>query len=96
MPRLVWSENALRDLARLRDFLAVNSRSAAQRAVTRIRLGVRPLARDPEIGRLIEDMPPDYREWIVEFGRSAYVVRYQLVGNQVIVMAIRHGREDGY
>ncbi len=95
MPRLVWSDNALRDLARLRDFLAVNSKSAAQQA-TRIRLGVRPLSRDPEIGRLIEDMPPDYREWIVEFGRSAYVVRYQVVGNKVIVMAIRHGREDGY
>ncbi len=96
MPRLVWSDNALRDLARLREFLAVKSRSAAQRAISRIRLGVRPLARDPEIGRLIEYMPPDYREWIVEFGRGAYVVRYQIVGDKVIVMAIRHGREDGY
>ena len=96
MPRLIWSDNALRDLARLRDFLAVKSRSAAQRAVTAIRIGVKPLARDPEIGRLIDDLPPDYREWIVEFGRGAYVVRYQVVGNEVVMMAIRHGREDGY
>jgi plasmid stabilization system protein ParE len=96
MPRLVWSNNSLRDLDRLRGFLAEKSRSAARRAVKAIRMGVNPLARDPEIGRLIEDMPPDYREWIVEFGRGAYVVLYQVIGNEVVIISIRHGREDGY
>ena len=96
MPRLVWSDNALRDIARLHGCLAAKSRSAAQRAVAAIRHGVKPVGRDPMIGRLIEEMPSDFREWVVEFGRSAYVVRYQVVDSQVVIMAIRHGREEKY
>ena len=96
MPRLVWSEPALADVARLHTFLAPKSREAAQRAVKAIRGGVRELSRHPEIGRPVEDMLPEFREWVVEFGQGAYVALYHFDGEQVVILAVRHGREAGY
>lgn len=96
MPSLRWSEAALRDVARLHDFLAPKSREAAQRAVQSIRQGVRALISHPEIGRPIEDLPPEFREWIIEFGHGAYVALYHFDGKQVVILAVRHGREAGY
>ena len=96
MPRLVWSSAALDDVARLHALLSPNSREAAQRAVKAIRNGVKELSRHPEIGRPIEDMLPEYREWVVEFGQSAYVAVYHFEGQQVVILAVRHGREIGY
>ncbi len=96
MPRLVWSEPALADVARLHAFLAPKSREAAQRAVKAIRGGVKELGRHPEIGRPVEDMLPEFREWVVEFGQGAYVALYHFAGEQVVILAVRHGREAGY
>ena len=96
MPRLVWSEPALADVARLHAFLAPKNREAAQRAVEAIRGGVKELGRHPEIGRPIEDMLPEFREWVVEFGQSSYVALYHFHDDQVMILAVRHGREAGY
>jgi plasmid stabilization system protein ParE len=95
MPRLKWSPAALRDVARLYDFLAPKSREAAQRAVKAIRDGVRLLEKHPEIGRPIDDLPPEFREWIVELGHGAYVALYRHDGKEAVVLAVRHGREAG-
>ncbi len=96
MPRIKWSLPAYSDLARLHAFLEPMSRDVANRAIRTIQQGVKPLGKHPEMGRLIEDMSPDVREWVIEFGQRSYVARYQYDGKQVIIMAIRHGREDGF
>lgn len=96
MPCLVWSQPALSDVARLHAFLVPKSRDAAQRAVRAIRVGVQELSKHPEIGRPVEEMPPEFREWVVEFGQGAYVVLYHFDGEQVVVLAVRHGCEAGY
>ena len=96
MPRIRWSQAALRDITRLYDFLASQSGEAATRAVKTIRQGVRILATQPEIGRPIEDLPFEFREWIIEFGHGAYVVLYRYDGKEVVILTIRHGRESGY
>ncbi len=96
MPRLKWSHSALLDVARLHDFLAPKSRDAARRAVKAIRQGIRTLAKHPGIGRPVEEMPPEFREWVIEFGNGAYVALYHYDGNQVVILAVRHGREAGY
>ena len=83
-------------MARLHAFLASKSREAAQRAVKAIRGGVQELGRHPEIGRPVEDMLPEFREWVVEFGQGAYVALYHFDGQQVVILAVRHGREAGY
>ncbi len=96
MPRLIWSEPALRDVHRLYRFLAGKSTDAATRAVKAIRSGVRMLAQHPEIGRPAEDMEPEYREWLIDFGDSGYVALYRYDGETVLIVAVRHQREAGY
>lgn len=54
------------------------------------------LGLQPQIGRPIEDMPDQYREWIINFGDSGYVVRYRLDVEAVTILAIRHQKEIGY
>ena len=73
MPRLKWSQPALLDIARLHQFLAPKSPDAARRAVGTIRQSVKALAKHPEIGRPVEEMSPEFREWVIEFGQSAYI-----------------------
>ncbi|MGA2168470.1 MAG: type II toxin-antitoxin system RelE/ParE family toxin [Terracidiphilus sp.] len=96
MPRLKWSQPALRDVARLHDFLAPKSRDAAKQAVKTIRQGVKLLGKHPEIGRPVDELPPEFREWVIEFGSGAYVALYHYNGKEVVILAVRHGREAGY
>ena len=96
MPRLRWSPQSLRDVARLHDFLASKSRDAARRSIKAIRQGVRLLGKFSELGRPVEELPSEFREWVIEFGNGAYVALYRYDGNEVVILAIRHGREVGY
>ena len=96
MPRLKWSQPGLLDVARLHDFLAPKSRDAAKRAIKAIRMGMKALARHPQIGRPVEGLEPEFREWIIQFGSSAYVAMYHYDGKQIVILAVRHGREAGY
>ncbi len=93
MPRLIWSPSALRDIQRLYRFLAPRSEDAARRAVKAIREGVKILARQPAIGRPAPDMEPEYREWMIEFGDSGYVVLYRFDGRSAVILAVRHQLE---
>ena len=67
-----------------------------QRAVKTIRQGVKALSKHPEIGRLVDDLPLEFREWVIEFGHGAYIALYHYDGKQVVILAVRHGREAGY
>jgi len=96
MPRLRWSQQALLDVAHLHAFLAPKSRDAAKRAVKAIRQGVKALGKHPEVGRPVEELPPEFREWVIEFGSGVYVALYQYDGKQIVILAVRHGREAGY
>lgn len=96
MPRLIWSPHALRDVQRLYRFLAEKNIEAARRAVKSIREGVKVIARQPGIGRLAEDMEPEYREWLIDFGDSGYVALYRHDGKTAVILAVRHQREAGY
>lgn len=96
MPRLRWSQAALLDVARLHDFLAPRSPDAAKRAVKAIRQGFKALVKHPEIGRPVKEMPTEFREWVIKFGHGAYVALYRYDGKQIVILAVRHGREDGF
>jgi plasmid stabilization system protein ParE len=96
MPRLIWSPSALADVQRLYRFLARNNIDAARRAVKSIREGVKVLALQPGIGRPAEDMEPEYREWIIDFGGSGYVALYRYEADIAVILAVRHQREAGY
>jgi plasmid stabilization system protein ParE len=96
MSRLRWSQSALLDVALLHNFLSPKSPEAAKRAVKAIRQGVKALGKHPEVGRPVEELPPEFREWVIEFGSGAYIALYHYDGKEVVILAVRHGREAGY
>jgi plasmid stabilization system protein ParE len=96
MSRLIWSPPALLDVQRLYRFLALKNIDAAKRAVKELRKGVKVLAIQPGIGRPAEDMETEYREWMINFGDSGYIVLYRYERDVVAILAVRHQREVGY
>ena len=96
MPRLKWTPHALGDVARLHAFLADKSADAAQRAVAAIRESIATLERHPAAGRPVEELEPEFREWLIEFGAGGYVALYRYDGTEVVLLAVRHVREVGY
>ncbi len=95
MPRLIWTPQALADVQRLYRFLASKNIDAARRAVQAIRQGVKVLTLQPGMGRPIDDLPIEFREWLIDFGDSGYVARYRLEGDVIVVLAVRHQKEAG-
>lgn len=95
MSRLIWSPAALLDVQRLYRVLAPKNIDAAKRAVTAMRQGVRVLGQRPGIGRPIDEMSDEFREWIIDFGGSGYVARYRLDSDGVTILAVRHQKEVG-
>lgn len=96
MPPLKWTPESQRDVERLHGFLAGKSPDAARRAVQAIRQGVQQLGRFPQMGRPVEELPVEFREWVIDFGGGAYIVLYRFSGQEVVLLAIRHSREAGY
>ncbi len=95
MPRLIWSPPALLDIQRLYRFLAEKNIDAAKRAVKAIREGVKVVAQQPGMGRPVQDMEPQYREWLIDFGDSGYIALYRYDGQTAVIVAVRHQKEVG-
>jgi len=96
VPQIRFAPAALRDLARLREFLRTKDPHAARRAAATIVAGVHALEKHPQIGRPAGDEAGAYRELIINFGDSGYLALYRVDGDWVSVVALRHQREAGY
>lgn len=55
MARLVWTENAIKDLNDIAAYIAVDNRDAAKRLVKRVRSHVGHLRRHPFMGTIIPE-----------------------------------------
>ena len=96
MSRLIWSPSALLDVQRLCRFIAPTNSEAAKRAVQAIRRGVKVLEQQPGLGRPVEDMDDEFRDWTIDFGDSGYVVRYRVDQRSSTILAVRHQNEVGF
>ncbi len=96
MSRVIWTPEALGDVERLHDFLKDKNPLAARRAVRAIREGLGLLADQPQVGRPVENMEPEFREWLISFGDSGYVALYRFDGEEAVILAVRHQREVRY
>ena len=96
MPPLIWSQLALLNVQRLYRFLAVKNRDAARSAIKTLRQGVQVLGDQPAIGRPLEDLPEEFRDWLIDFGDSGYVLRYRIAADVVTILAVRHQKEVGF
>ena len=90
--RVVWLPEARDDVRRLYDFLIEKDARAAERAVRTIRLGATRLREIPNIGRRIED-ESGRRELFLPFGVGAYVLRYRVEGELIVIVRVWHSRE---
>jgi plasmid stabilization system protein ParE len=101
--RVTLLEEAVADLQRLEDF-AIERELASeapdwatpQRALDAIREGMRLLSWSPFTCRKAELGNGRSRELVVPFGSAGYVVLFEIVGNDVVVGAVRHQREEDY
>jgi plasmid stabilization system protein ParE len=88
---LRWTSKAHSDLVRLHEFLSPVHPPAAARAVRQIVAGVKRTPSHPRLGlQLREFSPREVRRVLV----GDYEIRYELAGNDVIVLRIFHTRED--
>lgn len=83
-------------MQRVSRFPAPKNLDAAKRAVKVNRLGVRVLEQQPGMGRPVQDMDDEFRDWIIDFGDTGYVTRYRVVQEVVIILAVRHQKEAGF
>lgn len=91
MSRLIFSRAAVRDLLRLRDFIAEKSPQAATRISQRLHVSLQHLAEHPELG-----YPVDEALSIREFITGDYTTHYHYRDddNTVTILRIWHGKED--
>ena len=94
MPSLIWAPSAAADVQRLYRFLRPKNSDAAQRAIQAIRSGIKVLKLQAHMGRPIENLPDEYREWLIDFGDSRYVARHHLdLQGNITILAVRHQKE---
>lgn len=96
MPQVRFAPAAIRELERLRECLRPKNPIAAQRAGEAILHAVRVLGLQPQIGRPIEGLPDELREWVIDFGDSGDVARYRIGPDAVTILAVRHQKEVGF
>ena len=96
MPPVRFAANAIRHLEQLQDFLRPKSPHAARRAGEAIIKAVNVLGLQPHMGRPVDDLPDEYREWIIDFGDSGYIARYRVDPDAVTILALRHQKEAGF
>ncbi|MCA1771942.1 MAG: type II toxin-antitoxin system RelE/ParE family toxin [Halomonas sp.] len=89
--KLVYTDEAIEDLKRLREFIAVHHPSAAARTATELVSKIELLPDFPKLGTPVEMAPvPDSVRDMV-FGK--YVVRYSLHTSAIIILRVWHGLE---
>lgn len=89
--RIRLSTSAQLDLARLPEFLAPKSVTAAARARMVMISALDSLGETPLRGRPLDR--GGLREIVVSFGRGGYVFRYRATDEEVFVTRIFHTRE---
>ena len=89
--KLVYTDEAIEDLKRLREFIAVHDPSAAGRIATELVSKIELLPDFPRMGTPVEmaPVPDSIRDMI--FGK--YVVRYSVHVSAIIILRVWHELE---
>ena len=82
---ILLSPEAVDDVERLRSFLDQKNPNAAQRALLSIWAAVDQLVEFPELGAPTANAA--VRQLVVSFGASGYIVRYAVLGDDILIYA---------
>lgn len=91
--RLVYSEEAVGDLVRLRSFIAEKDPSAAAHVAEELMARIENLCLFPHMGVEVGYAPPPAEVRDMVFGN--YVVRYSVHAEALVVLRIWHHNEKG-
>lgn len=89
--KLVYTDDAIEDLQRLRAFIAVHNPAAANKIAAELIGKIKLLADFPELGTAVAlaPIPESVRDMVL----GQYVVRYSLHASAIIILRIWHGLE---
>ena len=90
---IVWLTGAIDDLQRLREFVQRDNPVVAQRVAERILEATTFLSNNSEIGRSVDGLL-DFRDLVIPFGASSYVLRYRQLNQTIIIVRLKHNREN--
>ncbi|WP_213948985.1 type II toxin-antitoxin system RelE/ParE family toxin [Luteibacter sp. dw_328] len=91
-----YTDAALTDLRRLMDFIDELDATLADRALDAIVRASALLESFPFTCRKASPDNPFLRELVVSFGATGYVALFDITGNRVTIVALRHQREDDF
>tara|TARA_R110001606_G_C15139980_1_gene624421 strand:+ start:441 stop:722 length:282 start_codon:yes stop_codon:yes gene_type:complete len=89
--KLVYTEEAINDLKRLRDFIAKHNSNTASRIAKELINKINLLVDFPHIGITVKLAPSPETVRDMIFGN--YIVRYSIHNETIIVLRIWHGLE---
>jgi len=87
--KLTYTERAVRDLVRLRDFIRKKNPQAAQNASRQLQKNIKALIDHPKLGTALSDLG-EFRELVAH----DYIVRYRIVQDEIVILKVWHERED--
>ena len=88
--RVHWTNNAIRNLSLIYNYIAQNSPTYAQRTVDRLTRRSQQIASFPKSGRMVpEYQDPDIREVL----EGSYRIIYRLKPNQIDVLTVVHSAQ---
>jgi plasmid stabilization system protein ParE len=90
--RLVYSQEAVADLIRLRTFIANNDPNAASRIAADLVARMEGLRDFPQMGRSVSQAPE--ADSIRDFILGKYVVRYAVHGTALVILRVWHQYES--
>ena len=86
--RVYWTENAIRHLTNIYEYIGLNSPTYAKRMVDRITRRSEQIAEQPLSGRKVPEYDADDIRELIE---KPYRVIYRIKPNQIDILAVIHG-----
>jgi len=90
--RLEYTDKAVGDLVRLRQFIEEHDPLAANRMAARLVEGIALLRNQPQLGHPVIFAPEP--ESIRDLVLRDHIVRYAITRNRILILRIWHHRED--
>jgi toxin ParE1/3/4 len=90
MARIVRAPAAESDALEIWSYIAEDNPEAADRLLHRIDQMVRAIAKQPELGKKVEELAPDLR--LIPIG--SYLIFYRPMQNGVQIVRLLHGARD--
>jgi len=90
--QLFYSQEAIADLQRLREFIAENNPTSAQRIARELISRVEQLQVMPNMGKPVDSAPD--REVIRDMVFGNYTVRYAIHGEVLVILRLWHHYEN--